>query len=762
MSQKFGNQTADKWSRLRFIAIGQFIGLCLLLTLTFFADHRHGTERIKTLAETTARIHAQKDASYRELFIASGGVYVLTCQDIIPEETLVHRPDRDLVTPDGTVATLMTPKKLLRLANERQPGVNGLKVLSSIKTLQPLNQGDTPDEWEKEALEELHQGKHEVSKVVEQDGRQVLRFMYPIAATKGCVKNRPHQNLKVGDLLGGLSVTVPMDVFIPLRKAHTRNSLYLHFTLWALGVIGIVWSFQKMRQRDVKIFDAQKAQKKAYEELEKTFDAIDGIITIQDKDMRITKVNKATCDIFNAKPEDLVGKYCYEVFRGTDMACEGCPEIKSLQDGAPHHSEIEHENLNKIFTVSAVPITDQSGETTKLVHYAKDITKSRRQEQQLRQAQKMEAVGTLAGGIAHDFNNILTAIIGFSELSLLRPSIDKDTHQDLEQIHKAGLRAKELVEQILTFSRQKEQDFQPMEMQPVLKEALKLLRASIPTTINFELDITDEKPLVIADPSQIHQVIMNLCTNAYHAMRDKGGTLMVALKLMDLAEMDTKNMDGIKPGPYLRLTVGDTGVGIKKEYQERIFEPYFTTKKKGEGTGLGLSLVHGIIRTMGGNISLYSEEGQGTTFQIYLPVISRDDVAKADKTSGSRQLPTGTESVLLVDDEESIVALEGRMLESLGYTVKGFSDPVQAKDAFKSGAEQFDLVITDMNMPKLSGLDLVEIVKASRPDLPIIICTGFSERINSRTADKYGIYKVMMKPLVLHELAQTVRGALDD
>ncbi|MEN8257975.1 MAG: ATP-binding protein [Thermodesulfobacteriota bacterium] len=615
--QDIENQSKHKWSRLRFIALGQFIGLCLLLSFTFFADQRHGQENVKKLAEATARIHAQKDSSHRELFI-------------------------------------------------------------------------------------------------------------------------------------------------PLGKAHTRNSLSLHLTLWILGVIGIVWSFQKMRQRDRKIFAAQDAQKKAYEELEKTFDAIDGIITIQDKDMRITRVNKATCDIFNAKPEDLVGKYCYEVFRGANMPCEGCPEVESLQDGATHHGEIEHENLNKIFAVAAVPIINESGETAKLVHYAKDITKSRRQERQLRQAQKMEAVGTLAGGIAHDFNNILTAIIGFSELSLLRPSIDAETHQDLEQIHKAGLRAKELVEQILTFSRQKEQDFQSLEIQSVLKEALKLLRASIPTTINFELNIAEERALIIADPSQVHQVVMNLCTNAYHAMRDNGGTLLVALKQVELAEMDVYSMNGVKPGPYLRLTIGDTGQGIKKEDRDRIFEPYFTTKKKGEGTGLGLSLVHGIISSMGGYISMYSEEGQGTTFQVYLPVIAREDVSKAQKRQGCNQLPTGNERVLLIDDEESIVALEGRMLESLGYTVEGFSDAMQAKDAFITGSEKFDLLITDMNMPQLSGLDLVEIVKAANPDIPIIICTGFSERINRKTAEKYGIYKVVMKPLVLHELAQTVRGALDD
>ncbi len=757
-----GKPAEVKYTRLHFIALGQFIGLCLLLILTFLADERHRTENITKLAEDTARNYAQKDSSYRDIFIASGGAYITLNPTFLPEVQLAHRPDRDITTPDGKVVTLVTPKNLLQLASDRLPGRQGMKVVTAIKTLHPLSQEDTPDEWETQALRALLQGSAEVSELVGQDGVQVLRYMAPLLATRGCVANRPQQNLKVGDLLGGLSVTVPMVLFKSISAEHTRNAIYLHVTLWLLGIIGIVWSFWKIQQRDGQIFAAQQAQKDAYEELEKTFDAIDGIITIQDKDMRITRVNRATCQIFNAQAEDLVGKYCYEVFRGANKPCVGCPEIETLQDGVLHQSEIEHKNLNKIFSVSAVPITNDSGETTKLVHYAKDITESRRQERQLRQAQKMEAIGTLAGGIAHDFNNILTAIIGFSELGLLRPALDAATRKDLDQIHQAGLRAKELVKQILTFSRQGEQDFQPLHIQPAVKEALKLLRSSIPTTITFEQDIVDEGGLVIADPSQIHQVVMNLCTNAYHAMRDLGGTLTVSLRPVVLTAQDTRDKESLKPGPYLRLTVGDSGKGIKRKHLERVFEPYFTTKKKGEGTGLGLSLVHGIVRSVGGYISVYSEEGRGTTFQVYLPTLSEDEVANDDEVTGRPQLPLGKEHILIVDDEESIVDMEGQMLRSLGYQVTSFTDPLQAKVAVLAKPLAFDLVITDMNMPNLSGLDLVEYVKEARPDMPIIISTGFSERINSKAAHKYGVKKVIMKPLVLHELAQVVRSALDD
>lgn len=756
------NQAALKRSRLSFIAMGQFIGLTLLLLLTFVADYRHSQENVKKLAEATARIHAQKDVIYRKLFIASGGAYLTVSQDIVPEESLAHRPERDITIPGGQTITLVPPKKLLQLASSRLPVDHGLRVTSSIKTLQPLSKEDTPDEWEVPALRGLHQGRPEVSEVVANDGGKVLRYMYPVMATKGCVKNRPHQGFKVGDLLGGLSVTVPMEFFAPPYKEHIRNSLLLHFSLWVLGAIGILWSFRKVKKRDATIFAGQASLKNAYDELEKTFDAIDGIITIQDKDMRITKVNRATCEAFNAKAEELVGKYCYQVFRGIKEPCEGCPEVEALKDGSLHHSEMEHENLGKIFAVAAAPVTNGNGEIIKLVHYAKDITEDRRREKQLRQAQKMEAIGTLAGGIAHDFNNILTAILGFSELLQLRSTLDDVTRKDVDQIHHAGLRAKELVKQILTFSRQGEQEFQALHVQPVVKEALKLLRSSIPTTISFEQDLDEDKALVIADPSQIHQVVMNLCTNAYHAMRDSGGTLTVILQPVELVDIDVKNKQGVKPGSYLRLMVGDTGKGIKKADQERIFEPYFTTKGKGEGTGLGLSLVHGIVNSMGGYISVYSEEGQGTTFQVYMPVVTEVEVSQTGERGISNQIPGGSERILIVDDEESIIDLEGRMLESLGYAVSVFNDALEAKEAFAADPESFDLIITDMNMPHLSGLELVEIVRGIRADMPIIVSTGFSERINSKSAHKYGVKRVMMKPLVLHELAQVVRSALDD
>jgi CheY-like chemotaxis protein len=334
-------------------------------------------------------------------------------------------------------------------------------------------------------------------------------------------------------------------------------------------------------------------------------------------------------------------------------------------------------------------------------------------------------------------------------------------HADLAEILRAGLRAKELVKQILTFSRRTEQNVQSLLVQPIVKESLKLLRASLPTMIELRQKIAEECGMVLADPTQIHQVVMNLCTNAYQSMRGKGGVLGVAMAPVELGQADVANKMALKPGNYVRLSISDTGSGIAPEILEHIFEPYFTTKKKGEGTGLGLSVVHGIVQGLGGHVSVYSEPGQGTTFHIYLPVLpSQTDIPPVGAVTEA-QIPTGTERVLLLDDEKGVVATEQRILTGLGYTVRGFTSCTEAMDEFLRHSDAYDLIITDMNMPKVSGAELAEAVRAVRPDIPIIMCTGFSEIMNEEKARQLGINRLIMKPLTLKELAQNVRGVLD-
>ncbi len=378
---------------------------------------------------------------------------------------------------------------------------------------------------------------------------------------------------------------------------------------------------------------------------------------------------------------------------------------------------------------------------------------------QLQQAQKMQAIGTLAGGIAHDFNNILFPIVGYTEMAMGDLSEESVTRRNLEEVLKAANRAKGLVRQILTFSRQSEQERKPLKIQPIIKEALKLLRASIPSTIEISQNIDKGCGAILADPIRIHQVMMNLCTNAYHAMREKGGVLGVTLAEVDIDSGDLGSNVDLKPGPYLRLTVSDTGHGIEHAEMERIFEPYFTTKGPGEGAGMGLAVVHGITRSHGGYITVYSEPGEGATFHVYLPRI--DSSAIAPVTVSTEPTPNGKERILLTDDEEQIAHMVQQMLERLGYHVTARTSSVEALEAFRMQPEKFDLVITDQTMPNMTGAELAQKLMGIRPDIPIILCTGFSEVIPEEKARAMGFREYVMKPIVKSEMARIIRRVLD-
>ncbi len=401
-----------------------------------------------------------------------------------------------------------------------------------------------------------------------------------------------------------------------------------------------------------------------------------------------------------------------------------------------------------------------ANELQKIIVQRHSIEQRRTLEAQLRQTQKMEAIGTLAGGIAHDFNNILTAIIGYTEITIGDLAPDSRAASDLQQVLNAGNRAKELVKQILSFSRQAEQELQPLRPQLLVKEALKLLRSSIPTTIEVKENIDPECGAVLADPTQIHQIIMNLCTNAYHAMRETGGVLGVSVTPVELGSDDLTTKMHLTAGIYVRFEVSDTGCGMDKIVLEKIFDPYYTTKGKKEGTGLGLSVVHGIVKSLHGDITVYSSLGEGTTFRVYIPMVDTE-AKKVLQAATTRQLPSGDEHVLIVDDDEAIVKMEEQMLKSFGYQVSAFSRCEEALNAFRSHPDAFDLIITDMTMPGITGLQLTREVLALRSDMPVILCTGFSELINEKKAKDAGICRYLMKPLLKKDLAIAVREVLD-
>lgn len=405
-------------------------------------------------------------------------------------------------------------------------------------------------------------------------------------------------------------------------------------------------------------------------------------------------------------------------------------------------------------------IFDEQGQGIRVVGTHVDITERKKLEQSLQKSQKMEAIGTLAGGIAHDFNNILFPIIGMSEFLMEDLTPGSPEREYAEEIFKAGKRGGELVKQILAFSRRSEHQMIPTHVQHILREVLTLSRSVIPSYIEINQDIEPNCGLVMADPTQIHQIAMNIITNAYHAIEEvTEGRIEVQLKECELSGGDSSKL-GVAPGRYAVLSISDNGHGMPADVIEKIFDPYFTTKKQGKGTGLGLAVVYGIVQEHKGTIKVYSEAGKGTTLHIYLPLM--DKPVAVENRDVIEQDFTGSERILLVDDEEPIANLEKQMLERLGYQVAACLDSIDALDAFKAQKDRYDLVITDMSMPSMTGDQLAKEILSIRPETPVIICTGFSERIDEEKAKEIGVKGLLMKPVVKTELLKLVRNVLDE
>ncbi|MBT8338939.1 MAG: response regulator [Desulfatitalea sp.] len=513
--------------------------------------------------------------------------------------------------------------------------------------------------------------------------------------------------------------------------------------------------------------------------LRSTLDALSAHIAIIDASGRILTANKAW-KAFSAKHGDHImrsGEHSNYFDTCRDIANDGNPTptcAKAFADGirAVLQKEtnlfeleyaIESPDGKRWFQGQVTPFPNGNERNVVVSH--EDITARKLAEgerirlaAQLRHVHKMEAIGTLAGGIAHDFNNILASVLGYVELSLLDLKANSQLEENLREVYRAGLRAKELVKQILTFARKGENLIQPTQISAIAKETTKLIQAIIPASISVEL-ISESDSFVMAEPTQIHQVFMNLLTNAAQAMDSDGGTLTVKISDVHMEKFDNILHQAFEPGDYLKITVSDTGVGIASDKLEKIFDPYFTTKGIGEGSGLGLSVVLGIVRNHCGEIEVSSMVGQGTTFAVYLPLSaqqSASEVAIFDK------LPAGTERILFIDDEQSIAQMSQQRLSLLGYRVTAVNSSMEALRQFTETPACADLVITDMNMPHMSGEQLAMKLKQIRPDLPIILCTGYSHKISEDKANRIGINAFLMKPISMRKMAETIRKVLED
>ncbi len=492
--------------------------------------------------------------------------------------------------------------------------------------------------------------------------------------------------------------------------------------------------------------------------------SIDGFC-ILDNDWRMDFVNHSFAAMYGIPVDEMKNQPFTSLLPTNDLLNQF--RDKLLRETA-YQTEIEHRRHSgeRFPTLTSISrITDKKGRPEGYICLVRDLSEikqieneNERIQNQLLRSQKMETIGTLAGGIAHDFNNILTPILGFVELCLL--DVEKDTllYSNFMHIRKGALRAKDLVKQILTFSRHTEQERRYIKLDMIVREALKLLASSLPSTIEIRSSISRDCCTIFGDPTQMHQVLMNLCTNAFQAMEERTGLLEVGLEKVKVDQMMLEKHPVMKRGEYNLLTVTDNGKGMDEKTRERIFEPFFTTKGVGEGTGLGLSVVHGIITNHDGYIFVRSEEGKGTTFELYLPC--RKEEAEGRKDT-DLMIPEGNEVLMVIDDEVDILQMTKLILQRFGYDVRTFQSSEDALRAFQQSPNEYDLIITDQTMPRMTGSKLASSISKVAPHLPIILITGYSETINIENKDRYGVSELLFKPLDYTKFGQVIRRLLD-
>ncbi len=523
------------------------------------------------------------------------------------------------------------------------------------------------------------------------------------------------------------------------------------------SVIGTLSSAEDLTEK----LEAEEARKQSEEKFFKIFRYNpDAICIVKHDDSTIKDANDAFLEMFGYTRDELFDPTFDSYRLWVNPKDREAVMALVLKEGQASSQEIHFRNKagKERISLSSFQLIQLEGEQHVLSIF-RDVTERRNLEDHLRQAQKMEAIGNLAGGIAHDFNNILSVIMGYAELAMSSIPENSRALRDMKEVINGSARAKELVQQILTFSRETEQKKAPLKLSTIIKEATKMLRASIPSTIAIQSSLNSQH-IILADPTQMHQIIMNLCTNAFHAMEETGGTIYIQLGDIPYEQLHDSVRSNLKPGCFVNLAISDTGPGIPSDLRERIFEPYFTTKKKGKGTGLGLAIVAGIVKNHGGGIHLESSSEDGTRFDIYFPIYEGEADIDTGKIAQD-EIVTTPARILFVDDEIAIVRLHEKHLRRKGYQVVSTASSLEALQWVQQSPDKFDLVITDLTMPKMTGVDLAKNILLYQPKMPIIMCTGYTEKLTPEDIKNAGIKELMFKPVIISDLIKTIENCLN-
>lgn len=728
-------------------------------------------------------IFSQAEKNIENLLLSHKGIHHYVQEIMLP--ALYKYKDENKLPVEFYAPELFSSSYIVRnqheFYNTELSNANYPKIYYKLAANNPRNPINKADKYEEQLINLFNNDRsmQKISKIIEENGKEYLFVAIPFLENTekclichGSVKNAPKQLLDKYKDKGGFDekigeIRAITSIKAPLNREH--NQLYIISFSFVAGAISfaslmIFNSFLKKQIKNQtkslqdeihereKIASKLKNNENYLKSMQNSMQA--GLVLIDKQTGIIQDINTFALSLIGLSQNDVVGKIPLSLSFSTNdpnIILEKSEKILIDKDG---------KEIPILSSTTQITINEKEYILESFINISKrkQIEKAKFQlEKRLQHAQKMEAIGTLAGGIAHDFNNILGAIIGYAEMAKDSSPKDSIAAKDIERVIEAGQRASSLVKQILAFSRQTEQEKCSIVPAHIVNEAINFLRPVLPATITirYQIDTTDS---IIADPAQLHQIVVNLCTNALHAMEQNGGTLSISLHNKELFQDDVQHYADSHPGKFVMLSVKDSGIGMLPEVKNRIFEPYFTTKEVGKGTGMGLAIIHGIVTDLGGFLTCDSSPGAGTLFQIFLPAINQ---VAPPATDFHQEVPGGNERILYIDDEEALAEMGKKMLGRLGYDVTSYTNSLDALASFQNQPDQFDLIITDQTMPGMTGVDIARRMLQIRPSIPIILCTGYSSLLTSKKIEEFGIQGFAMKPLFQKDIAILIRQLLD-